>query len=213
MYKEDVLQIIRESGVVAVIRGRSMEDAVGMAEACADAGIRAVEVAFTTPFAHRVLEELAGHRPDILLGAGTVLDPETARLALLSGASFIVSPHLNPGVVRLCNRYRIANMAGVMTVREAVEAMETGCDLLKLFPAGTLGPAFLRELRGPLPQLQAMPTGGVDLHNAGDWIRAGAAAVGAGGSLIRGDIAANAAALLAAVGQARKECAGEAKGR
>ena len=139
----------------------------------------------------------------ILLGAGTVLDPETARIAILSGAKFVVAPHFNPDTTKLCNRYRIANMAGILTVREAVEAMEAGVDILKLFPGDLFGPAFIKDIRGPLPYAKIMPTGGVDISNAGDWIRAGAVAVGAGSSLMKGDVKANAAAFMEEIKKAR----------
>ena len=140
----------------------------------------------------------------IILGAGTVLDSETARIALLSGAEFIVSPHFNPEVTRLCNRYRKASMAGILTITEAVEAMEAGVDILKLFPGDLFGPAFIKDIRGPLPYAQIMPTGGVSAENAGDWIRAGAVAVGAGSSLMKGDVKANAALFMENIRRARE---------
>ena len=139
----------------------------------------------------------------ILLGAGTVLDPETARIAILSGAKFVVAPHFNPDTTKLCNRYLIANMAGILTVLESVEAMESGVDILKLFPGDLFGPAFIKDIRGPLPYAKIMPTGGVDISNAGDWIRAGAVAVGAGSSLMKGDVKANAAAFMEEIKKAR----------
>ena len=197
MKKEDVLQTIRRSGIVAVVRGKDTEEARGIVERCIEGGVRCIELTFTVPFAHRVIEELAreyGER--ILLGAGTVLDSETARIAILSGAQFVVSPHLNPEVIRLCNRYRIANMAGIMTISEAVTAMESGCDLLKLFPGELSGPKFIKAIHGPLPQAEIMPTGGVSVDNVGDWLAAGAVAVGAGGCLTKGDITANARAFV-----------------
>ena len=139
----------------------------------------------------------------ILLGAGTVLDPETARIAILSGAQFIVAPHFNPETTKLCNRYRVANMAGILTVKEAVEAMEAGTDILKLFPGDLFGPAFIKDIRGPLPYAKIMPTGGVSVETAGAWIKAGAVAVGAGSSLMKGDVKANAAAFMEEIRKAR----------
>ena len=202
--KEQVLQEIQDSGMVAVVRGETAEKARGIVESCIEGGIKAIELTFTVPFAHRVIEELAMQYSDkILLGAGTVLDPETARIAILSGAQFVVAPHFNPETTRLCNRYRIANMAGILTVREAVEAMEAGVDVLKLFPGDLFGPAFIKDIRGPLPYAKIMPTGGVDVSNAGDWIRAGAVAVGAGSSLMKGDVKANAAAFMKEIQKAR----------
>ena len=123
---------------------------------------------------------------------------------MLSGANFIVSPHFNAETVKLCNRYRVACMAGIMTVREAVEAMEAGTDILKLFPGGLAGPSFIKNLHGPLPQALIMPTGGVTVSNIGDWLRAGAVAVGASGSLMKGDIRANAAAFIEEVRKVRE---------
>lgn len=204
--KEEVLQQIRQDGMVAVIRGESPEQAMSLVERCLEGGIKNLELTFTVPFAHRVMEELArAYGDQILLGAGTVLDPETARIAILSGACFVVAPHFNPETVRLCNRYRIANLAGILTVREAVEAMEAGVDMLKLFPGDLFGPAFIRDLRGPLPYAQVMPTGGVSVANAGTWIKAGAAAIGAGSSLTKGDVKGNAEAFLAEIRKAREE--------
>ena len=202
--KEQVLQMIQDSGMVAVVRGETKEKARAIVESCIEGGIKAIELTFTVPFAHRVIEDLAMQSGDkILLGAGTVLDPETARIAILSGAKFVVAPHFNPDTTKLCNRYRIANMAGILTVREAVEAMEAGVDILKLFPGDLFGPAFIKDIRGPLPYAKIMPTGGVDISNAGDWIRAGAVAVGAGSSLMKGDVKANAAAFMEEIKKAR----------
>ena len=202
--KEQVLQMIQDSGMVTVVRGETKEKARAIVESCIEGGIKAIELTFTVPFAHRVIEDLAIQYGDkILLGAGTVLDPETARIAILSGAKFVVAPHFNPDTTKLCNRYRIANMAGILTVREAVEAMEAGVDILKLFPGDLFGPAFIKDIRGPLPYAKIMPTGGVDISNAGDWIRAGAVAVGAGSSLMKGDVKANAAAFMEEIKKAR----------
>lgn len=161
--KEEVLQRIKVGGLVAVVRADTPEKARQIAENCIKGGVVAIELTFTVPFAHRALEELARDCGEqVLIGAGTVLDPETARIAILSGASFVVAPHLNPDTVRLCNRYRIASMAEILTIQEAVEALECGVDMLKLFPGGLFGPAFIRDLHGPLPQALVMPTGGGD---------------------------------------------------
>lgn len=188
MDKETVLQRIQATGIVAVVRAETGDQAVRIAEACLEGGVSALEITFTVPGAHRVIEQLAqryGTR-ELLVGAGTVLDPETARIALLSGAAYVVSPCFHPETVRLCNRYRVPCMPGIMSVRDAVEAMEAGADLLKLFPGEAFGPGMIKAIRGPLPQAKLMPTGGVDADNAGSWIKAGAAAVGAGGSLTGG---------------------------
>lgn len=202
--KEQVLQQIKDNAMVAVVRGETPAKARDIVEKCIEGGITSIELTFTVPFAHRVIEEIAmNYGGQILLGAGTVLDPETARIAILSGAQFVVAPHFNPDTVRLCNRYRIANMAGILTVKEAVEAMEAGVDILKLFPGDLFGPAFIKDIRGPLPYAQIMPTGGVDISNAGAWIKAGAVAIGAGSSLMKGDVKANAMAFMEEIRKAR----------
>ncbi len=203
--KEQVLLSIKDSGMVAVVRGETSDKAMEIVEKCIEGGIKAIELTFTVPYAHRVIEDISRKYGDsIILGAGTVLDSETARIALLSGAEFIVSPHFNPEVTRLCNRYRKASMAGILTITEAVEAMEAGVDILKLFPGDLFGPAFIKDIRGPLPYAQIMPTGGVSAENAGDWIRAGAVAVGAGSSLMKGDVKANAALFMENIRRARE---------
>src|ERR1035438_6465298 len=185
--KLGVLGTIAASGLVAVIRADSPEQAERIAEACAQGGVSALEITFTVPGASGVIEHLAKKvSGQILLGAGTVLDPETARIAILSGAQFVVSPALNPATARLCNRYRVPYMPGAGTMREVIEAMECGADIVKVFPGEILGPAFVKAVRGPLPQAQLMPTGGVGIENVGEWIKAGAVAVGVGGSLTAG---------------------------
>jgi 2-dehydro-3-deoxyphosphogluconate aldolase/(4S)-4-hydroxy-2-oxoglutarate aldolase len=186
MDKEKVIGKILDVGLVAVVRADSGEEARRIAEACLEGGVAALEITFTVPGAHRVIEELAAAYPngEILLGAGTVMDSQTARIALLSGAQYIVSPYFDPDTVKLCNRYRAPAMPGVMSVREAVQAMEAGADILKVFPAGLFGPAIIRDILGPIPQARMMPTGGVSVENAGEWIAAGAVALGAGSSLV-----------------------------
>ena len=123
---------------------------------------------------------------EIIIGAGTVLDPETARAAILAGAEYIVSPCLNVDTVKLCNRYQVACMPGAMTIKEVVECMEAGADIVKIFPGELFGPAIIKAIKGPIPQASLMPTGGVTVDNAGEWIKAGAVAVGAGSSLTAG---------------------------
>lgn len=204
--KEEVLLSIKEGGMVAVVRGETSEKAMEIVEKCIEGGIRAIELTFTVPYAHRVIEDISRKYGDeIILGAGTVLDSETARIAILSGAEFIVSPHFNPDVTKVCNRYRKASMAGILTITEAVSAMEAGVDVLKLFPGDLFGPAFIKDIRGPLPYVQIMPTGGVSAENAGEWIKAGAVAVGAGSSLMKGDVKANAALFMENIRKAREE--------
>lgn len=188
MKKEQVITRIRESGLVAVVRAENEDKAVRITEACLKGGVAAIEITFTVPGAHRVIEALARRfsEDEIILGAGTVLDPETARIAILSGAQYVVSPSLNHDTVRLCNRYRVACMPGAMTVREVVECMEAGADIIKIFPGELFGPRIIKAIKGPLPQAELMPTGGVTLDNAGDWIKAGAVALGVGSNLTAG---------------------------
>ena len=185
--KIEVLNKIAASGLVAVIRAENPDQATRIGEACAQGGVAALEITFTVPGASGVIEHLAKNSSQrILLGAGTVLDPETARIAILAGAQFVVSPALNPETARLCNRYQVPYMPGAGTIREVIEAMECGADIVKVFPGEILGPAFVKAVKGPLPQAQLMPTGGVNLENVADWIEAGSFAVGVGGNLTAG---------------------------
>jgi 2-dehydro-3-deoxyphosphogluconate aldolase/(4S)-4-hydroxy-2-oxoglutarate aldolase len=185
--KIEVLEKIAASGLVAVIRAENPEQAARVAEACALGGVAALEITFTVPGASGVIEHLAKKiSGQILVGAGTVLDPETARIAILAGAQFVVSPALNPETARLCNRYQVPYMPGAGTIREVIEAMECGADIVKVFPGEILGPAFVKAVKGPLPQAQLMPTGGVSIENVADWIKAGSVAVGVGGNLTAG---------------------------
>ncbi len=188
MDKNEVLKKICDCGVVAVVRADSPEQAVKIADSCVEAGISAIEITFTVNGALDVIKELTKSKKDnkILIGAGTILDPETARAAILAGAQFIVSPCLNKEVVKVCNRYQIACMPGAMTVKEAVECMEAGADIVKVFPGELFGPAIIKAFRGPLPQIKLMPTGGVNLENTAEWIKAGSVAVGVGGNLTAG---------------------------
>ena len=145
MKKEQIITRIRDTGLVAVVRAENEEKALRITEACLEGGVPAIEITFTVPGAHKVIEKLASRFTDeqIILGAGTVLDPETARTAILSGAKFVVSPSLNVQTVKLCNRYRIACMPGAMTVREVVECLEVGADIIKVFPGELFGPQLL----------------------------------------------------------------------
>ena len=185
MPKGATLTRIVDSGVVAVLRAPSGDMLVDVAEALLDGGVEAIEVTFTVPGAHRVLEQVADRLGDkILLGAGTVLDPETARTALLAGAEFIVAPTVNLEVIRLCRRYDKAVMPGALTPTEVLTAWEAGADIVKVFPSDLTGPRYLKAIHGPLPQVRLMPTGGVNLQTAADFLRAGACALGIGGALV-----------------------------
>lgn len=183
--KLELLQRLTSVGLVAVVRAETDDQALRISEAVLAGGCPAVEVTFTVPGAHRVIEALAArYQPsELILGAGTVLDPETARIALLSGATYVVSPSLNLETARLCHRYQAPIMPGAMTIREVIEGMEAGADIIKLFPGETFGPSFIKSIKGPLPQAPLMPTGGVEVANVAQWIAAGAVAVGAGSSL------------------------------
>jgi 2-dehydro-3-deoxyphosphogluconate aldolase/(4S)-4-hydroxy-2-oxoglutarate aldolase len=186
--KLHVLSRITESGLVAIVRTDDSSQAARIVEACAQGGASAIEITFTVPAAAGIIEDLAKRYPadQIALGAGTVLDPETARIAILAGARYVVSPSLNTATARLCNRYQTPYLPGAGTVREIVEAMETGANIIKIFPGETLGPAFVKAAKAPLPQASLMPTGGVSIDNAAEWIRAGSVALGVGGSLTAG---------------------------
>lgn len=188
MEKRWVLERILACGVVAVVRADNEEMALRTAEACANAGIAALEITYTVPGATEVIQKLSRTYKggEILVGAGTVLDTETARTAILAGANYIVSPCLDIPTIQLCNRYQVASMPGAMTIREVVACMEAGADIVKIFPGELFGPAIIKAYKGPLPQAPMMPTGGVTLENVGEWIKAGSVAVGVGGSLTAG---------------------------
>jgi 2-dehydro-3-deoxyphosphogluconate aldolase/(4S)-4-hydroxy-2-oxoglutarate aldolase len=181
------LQSIVDSGLVAAIRTKTVEESIEVARACHEAGVGAIEITFTVPDAEGAIRQLARQFPnqEFVLGAGTVLDPETARIAILAGAQYIVSPSLNEATVRLCNRYQIPCIPGAMTVEEVCRAMECGADIVKLFPGELFGPSAIQAIRGPLPQANLLPTGGVTLQNVSEWINAGAVAVAAGSALTR----------------------------
>jgi len=182
--KWEIIKRIVDSGLVVVVRASNADEAKKITEACLKGGVAAIEITYTVPGATQVIEELAKeYQGEIIIGAGTVLDPETARIALLSGAEYVVSPHLNEDTLRLCNRYQVPCMPGVMTIEGVVKAMELGADILKIFPGEAFGPKIIKSIKGPLPQANLMPTGGVNIDNVSEWIKAGASAVGAGSSL------------------------------
>ncbi len=178
------LQKIQQTGLVAILRCPRPEPLVDVCQALADGGVEVVEITFTVPQAHRVLEQVASRLGDrVLLGAGTVLDGPTARTALLSGAQFLVSPHFAPDVLDVALRYGAVCMPGAFTPTEVVRAWQAGADVVKVFPADVLGPGYLKALRGPLPQVRLLPTGGVDLETGPQFLQAGAFALGAGSAL------------------------------
>lgn len=188
MNKQQILQKIEAGGLVAVVRAESGQQAARIADACIEGGVAAIEITYTVPGAGGIIEQLSRqYKPeDIIIGAGTVLDDVTARQAILSGAQYIVSPCFDEKTVRLCQTYQVAVMPGAMTIREMVEVMRSGADLIKLFPGELFGPAMIKAVHGPLPQARIMPTGGVTVDNAAAWIQAGAVALGAGSSLTGG---------------------------
>jgi 2-dehydro-3-deoxyphosphogluconate aldolase/(4S)-4-hydroxy-2-oxoglutarate aldolase len=179
------LKSLREIGLVPVLRASSVEKAMALAEAIAAGGVTVLEVTMTVPGAIRVMRQLAEQRPDILVGAGTVLDPETARMCILEGAQFVVSPALNLKTIEMCHRYSIAALPGALTPTEVVTAWEAGADVVKIFPASAMGGAkYLTALKGPLPQVEMIPTGGVSLSTAAEFLSAGAFALGVGSDLV-----------------------------
>lgn len=207
MRKHEIMARIERVGVVAVVRAESEERAFQVSKACMAGGIDAIEVTYTVPGATEVIKSLVEKfGQDLLVGAGTVLDSETARTAILAGAKYIVSPGFDKATAKLCNRYQVPYMPGCMTITEMIQAMEYGAAVVKLFPGSAFGPGFVKAIKGPLPQVEIMPTGGVSLENAKDWIRNGCIAVGVGGSLTKGsseDIEKTARAFVAAVAEGR----------
>lgn len=213
MNKIDILKRITDVGVVAVVRAETPEIATLISEACIKGGIPAIEVTFTVPDALSVIRSLTARfsPQELLVGAGTVLDSETARAAILAGARFVVGPNFDSETAKLCGRYQVPYMPGCLTLTEILRAMEAGCDIIKLFPGSAFGPSYVKAIKGPLPQANLMPTGGVSLDNVADWIKDGVVAVGVGGELTgpakKGDyeaVAKNARDFVAAVAAARK---------
>jgi 2-dehydro-3-deoxyphosphogluconate aldolase/(4S)-4-hydroxy-2-oxoglutarate aldolase len=185
MSKEADLRRVLDCGIVAVVRSPDSQQLVEAARALADGGVTVVEITMTVPNALdvvRAVRQALGDR--LLLGAGTVLDPETARAALLAGAEYLVAPTVNLEVIKLCQRYDKLIMPGAFTPTEILTAWEAGADIVKVFPADVVGPAFFKAVRAPLPQVRLMPTGGVDLNTAADFLKAGACCLGVGGQLV-----------------------------
>ncbi len=218
MKKAIALQKLQEIGIVAVVRGTTVEDGIKTADACIAGGVKAIELAFTTPDAPtaiKTLTEKYADDPSVVIGAGTVLDIASARMAIIAGAQFIVSPAFVREVVEMCNLYRVVSCPGVMTPTEVVEALKAGADIIKIFPGDIVGQKMIKDIHGPLPQAALMPSGGVSAENAGEWLEAGCVAVSAGGSLTasakKGDydgVTAMARKFVSAVGEARKKMRG-----
>ncbi|WBW50209.1 bifunctional 2-keto-4-hydroxyglutarate aldolase/2-keto-3-deoxy-6-phosphogluconate aldolase [Peptoniphilus equinus] len=207
MSKLDTLLKIKNLGIVAVVRGNSAEEALEYAEGCIDGGIDIIEITFTIPNAIEVLKTLQSSLQGATIGAGTVLDAVTARLAIMAGAQFIVSPAFDEDVAKLCNRYQVPYMPGCLSVNEILKALEYGVDVIKVFPGSAVGPDYIKAVHGPLPHVNLMPTGGVSLENIDEWFRRGVFAVGVGSNLVSGskeDIAGKAEAYLEAIREVRK---------
>ncbi|HSB15995.1 MAG TPA: bifunctional 4-hydroxy-2-oxoglutarate aldolase/2-dehydro-3-deoxy-phosphogluconate aldolase [Bryobacteraceae bacterium] len=186
MTKQTILSSIIDIGIVPVVRTSSAESAIKAIEAIYKGGIRAAEITMTVPGALRALEKVADKFGDkIVLGAGTVLDPETARACMLAGAEFFVTPALKPATIEMARRYSKVIMPGALTPTEVLTAWEAGADIVKVFPCGNVGgPKYIKALKAPFPQIEMVPTGGVNLETAGDFLKAGACAVAVGGELV-----------------------------
>ncbi len=187
MKKQVILNQIASAGVIAVVRGESKEAAIKAANALVLGGIVGLEITYTVPDASQAISELRvayQDYDDIVIGAGTVLDAITARLAIMSGATFIVSPTFDQATAEICNLYQIPYLPGCMTITEMKTALKAGVDIIKLFPGNVYDPSIISSFKAPLPQLNIMPTGGVSVANLADWFKAGVIAVGAGGNLL-----------------------------
>ncbi|PAE09175.1 2-dehydro-3-deoxyphosphogluconate aldolase [Terribacillus saccharophilus] len=181
----DVLSTIKEDKLIAIIRGSEPEDALQIARALYAGGVRAIEITLNSPNALVSIEKVSKELGDkIVVGAGTVLDPESARSALIAGAQFILSPSLNADTIKMTKRYGAISIPGAFTPTEILSAYEEGGDIIKVFPATSLGPDFVKDIHGPLPHIPLLPTGGVDLYNIAEYIQKGAAGVGLGSSLV-----------------------------
>lgn len=187
MKKLATLTKLMNCGVVAVVRADSKEEAFNISEACVKGGIYGIEVTFTVQDADLVIKELVSiykNNNKVIIGAGTVLDATSARIAILAGAEYIVSPSFDEETAKLCNLYQVPYMPGCMTITEMKEALKAGVDIVKLFPGNAYGPDFVKAIKAPLPQINLMPTGGVNLENIEKWIQNGCVAVGVGGNLV-----------------------------
>ena len=186
MDKKKIVEQLESLGLVPVVRASSADEALQVIEAIRAGGVNVLEITMTVPGAIRVIEKVADkYGSEVLVGAGTVLDPETARACLLAGAQFIVSPALNLDTIAMCHRYSAPVMPGVLTPTEVITAWSAGADFVKVFPCGSVGGAsYIKNLKGPFPQIKMIPTGGVSLKTAQDFIKAGASALGVGTDLV-----------------------------
>jgi len=184
VHRGDIIVQLMKAGILGIIRVDQAENLVRIAQALQEGGLNCIEITMTTPGALRAIEEAAGKVDGVIMGAGTVLDAPTARQAILAGAEFLVTPTVEVDVIETARRYGIVVIPGAMTPTEILTAWEAGADMVKVFPASILGPKYLKAVRGPLPQIPLVPTGGVTADNAGEFIHAGAAMVCAGGWLV-----------------------------
>ncbi|MCK6208779.1 bifunctional 4-hydroxy-2-oxoglutarate aldolase/2-dehydro-3-deoxy-phosphogluconate aldolase [Bacillus infantis] len=205
---------IKENGIVAVIRGSSADNIVSIAHALKRGGVKTLEITVETPRVLSLIEKVSEELGDeVIVGAGTVLDPETARAAIMAGARFIFSPTTNTETIKMAKRYGVVSIPGALTPTEIITAYEHGADMIKVFPANVFGPGYIKDIHGPMPHIPLMPTGGLDTGNVGDYIRAGAVAAGIGSSLVNtklpvteeylADIEAKAGQFVQAVAEAR----------
>ncbi|MCL2112563.1 MAG: bifunctional 2-keto-4-hydroxyglutarate aldolase/2-keto-3-deoxy-6-phosphogluconate aldolase [Streptococcaceae bacterium] len=213
MQRANLLEKVLKSGVVSVVRADSPEKAIKIVEAVVAGGISSIELTYSVPKANDVIAKLVEkyQGTNVVIGAGTVLDPTSARLAIIAGAQFVVSPSFNVEVAKICNLYQIPYVPGILTPKEAQIALEYGSELIKLFPGDITGPKMIKDLKGPFPYINILPSGGVNVDNVADWFAAGAAAVSAGGGVtapaLTGDYAAvteNAKKFIAAFEEAQK---------
>jgi 2-dehydro-3-deoxyphosphogluconate aldolase / (4S)-4-hydroxy-2-oxoglutarate aldolase len=181
-----VLKTLEKIGIVAVVRGTTKEMGINISESCIKGNVKAIEVTYTNKFANEIIKDLTEKyedREDVVIGAGTVLDAETARMAIMAGAKYIVSPSFSFDTAKLCNRYNVPYIPGVMTVNEVVTAYESGVDVVKLFPGSAFKESYVGAVKGPLPHANIMVTGGVNLNNLENWVKAGVDIIGIGGEL------------------------------
>lgn len=177
--KKLIIEQLVARKVVCVVRTDSYQEALAVVDGCSKGGLKIIEITYSMPFAHKLIGQLA-EESDLIIGAGSVLDSETARLAIVQGAKFIVSPTFDVQTAMLCNRYSVLYIPGCMTITESVKALEYGCDLIKIFPAAILGSDYIKALQGPLPNVSVMATGGINQDNFTMWLNQGAAVVGIG---------------------------------
>ena len=182
----EILSRLEKAGVIAVVRGKDQTEAIKASHAIIAGGVKGIEVTFTVPNAQAAIQELAEtyQGQDVVIGAGTVLDAVTARLAIMAGAEFVVSPSFDSETAELCNLYQVPYLPGCMTITEMQQALKSGADIIKLFPGSVSGPSMVSAVKAPLPQINLMPTGGVNLENMETWFKAGVVAVGVGGNLL-----------------------------